>query len=103
VYPHRWTCMVPCLIREDIVMDEVDGQCGPIALSPATGPTRWRSGAFMRAARRPGRLTGKREWETSTTVGIWPIYRKISATSVTTDKHSFRSRTSLRRQEDVDA
>jgi len=27
VYPHRcWTCMVPCLIREDIVMDEVDGQ-----------------------------------------------------------------------------
>ena len=26
-YPHRcWTCMVPCLIREDTVMDEVDGQ-----------------------------------------------------------------------------
>jgi len=45
VYPHRcWTCMVPCLIREDIVMDEVDGQCGPTAPSPATGPTRWRSG-----------------------------------------------------------
>ena len=27
-YPHRcWTCMVPCLVREDMVMDEVDGQC----------------------------------------------------------------------------
>ena len=27
VYPHRcWTCMVPCLIREDMVVDEVDGQ-----------------------------------------------------------------------------
>ena len=26
-YPHRcWSCMVPCLIREDTVMDEVDGQ-----------------------------------------------------------------------------
>ena len=27
VYPHRcWSCMVPCLIREDMVVDEVDGQ-----------------------------------------------------------------------------
>ncbi len=27
VYPHRcWTCMVPCLVREDMVIDEVDGQ-----------------------------------------------------------------------------
>src|SRR5919198_4969106 len=26
-YPHRcWTCMVPCLIREDMVTDKVDGQ-----------------------------------------------------------------------------
>ena len=26
VYPHRcWTCMVPCLVREDMVMAEVDG------------------------------------------------------------------------------
>ena len=26
-YPHRcWTCMVPCLVREDMVMDQVDGQ-----------------------------------------------------------------------------
>ena len=26
-YPHRcWTCMVPCLVREDMVMAEVDGQ-----------------------------------------------------------------------------
>ena len=26
-YPHRcWTCMVPCLIREDMVVDQVDGQ-----------------------------------------------------------------------------
>ncbi len=26
-YPHRcWSCMVPCLIREDMVVDEVDGQ-----------------------------------------------------------------------------
>ena len=27
VYPHRcWTCMVPCLVREDMVIDKVDGQ-----------------------------------------------------------------------------
>jgi hypothetical protein len=27
VYPHRcWSCMVPCLIREDFVCDEVDGK-----------------------------------------------------------------------------
>jgi len=26
-YPHRcWTCMVPCLIREDMVTEKVDGQ-----------------------------------------------------------------------------
>jgi len=30
------------------------------------------------------------EWRPSTTVGIWPIYRKISATSVTTAKHRSR-------------
>jgi len=49
VYPHRcWTCMVPCLIREDIVMDEVDGQVRTYCSEPATGPTRWRSGAPMR-------------------------------------------------------
>ena len=27
VYPHRcWSNLVPCLIREDIVVDEVDGE-----------------------------------------------------------------------------
>ena len=27
VYPHRcWSCMVPCVIREELVCDEVDGQ-----------------------------------------------------------------------------
>ena len=27
VYPHRcWSCLVPCLIREDTVTDEIDGQ-----------------------------------------------------------------------------
>ena len=27
VYPHRcWSCLVPCLIREDIVVDEIDGK-----------------------------------------------------------------------------
>jgi len=94
------TCMVPCLIREDIVMDEVDGQV--LARAPATGPTRWRSGGEGRETPAMGRPTGKREWRPSTTVGIWPIYRKISATSVTTGKHSFQPHV-LRRQEDVDA
>jgi len=63
VYPHRcWTCMVPCLIREDIVMDEVDGQVRTL-LRALTGPTRWRSGAPMRPRdARHGATTGKREW-----------------------------------------
>ena len=27
VYPHRcWVWLVPCLVREDMVMDKVDGQ-----------------------------------------------------------------------------
>ena len=27
VYPHRcWSCLVPCLIREDMVVDEIDGK-----------------------------------------------------------------------------
>ena len=67
VYPHRcWSCLVPCLIREDFVCDEVDGQiytyCSEVC--------RWtHKSAFANEYQgRPtpamGRFSGRREWET---------------------------------------
>jgi propane monooxygenase large subunit len=67
VYPHRcWSCMVPCLIREDFVVDEVDGElytyCSELG--------RWtHKNAFAaeyegRPTPAMGRFSGKREWET---------------------------------------
>ena len=67
-YPHRcWSCMVPCLIREDMVATRSTARCaGPTARRPATGPTRSRSARSTRGRPTPamGQLTGKREWET---------------------------------------
>lgn len=67
VYPHRcWSCMVPCLIREDFVVDEVDGElytyCSELC--------RWthKSAFAAEYEGRPtpamGRFSGKRQWET---------------------------------------
>ncbi len=67
VYPHRcWTCMVPCLIREDIIMDEVDGQVRTYCSEPChwTDKVAFRGTYEGRQTPAMGRLTGKREWET---------------------------------------
>jgi propane 2-monooxygenase large subunit len=67
VYPHRcWTCMVPCLIREDIVMDTVDGQVRTYCSEPChwTDAVAFRPTYNGRPTPNMGRLTGTREWET---------------------------------------
>ncbi|GAB92863.1 aromatic/alkene/methane monooxygenase hydroxylase/oxygenase subunit alpha [Gordonia rhizosphera] len=66
-YPHRcWTCMVPCLIREDTVMDKVDGQWRTYCSETCawTDKTAFRPEYEGRATPNMGRLTGFREWET---------------------------------------
>ena len=67
VYPHRcWTCMVPCLIRGDTVVDEVDGQVRTYCSETChwTDAVAFRPEYKGRATPSMGRLTGKREWET---------------------------------------
>ena len=58
--------MVPCLIREDIVMEEVDGQARTYCSETCawTDTTAFRPEYEGRATPSMGRLTGKREWET---------------------------------------
>ena len=67
VYPSRcWTCMVPCLIREDICTAEVDG----VHRTYCSETCRWTDvEAFRpvyqgRETPNMGRLVGHREWET---------------------------------------
>ena len=67
VYPNRcWTCMVPCLIREDMVSAEVDG----VHRTYCSETCRWTDvEAFRpiyqgRETPNMGRLVGHREWET---------------------------------------
>ena len=66
-YPHRcWSCMVPCLIREDFVLRRSRRQDLHLLLAKvAAGPTRWRSPPNTKAAPTPamGRFSGRREWE----------------------------------------
>jgi propane 2-monooxygenase large subunit len=67
VYPHRcWTCMVPCLIREDTVMDVVDGQARTYCSETChwTDAVAFRDHYQGRPTPAMGKLTGKREWET---------------------------------------
>ncbi len=67
VYPHRcWTCMVPCLIREDTVMDTVDGQVRTYCSKTChwTDKVAFRGEYHGRPTPAMGRLVGKREWET---------------------------------------
>ncbi|WP_017727839.1 methane monooxygenase [Halalkalibacterium ligniniphilum] len=65
-YPHRcWSCMVPCVIREDFVVDEVDGEL----YTYCSEQCRWtHKVAFAdnyngRPTPAMGRFSGKREWE----------------------------------------
>jgi propane 2-monooxygenase large subunit len=67
VYPHRcWTCMVPCLIREDTVFDQVDGQWRSYCSETChwTDKVAFRGEYNGRETPAMGRLTGYREWET---------------------------------------
>ena len=67
VYPHRcWTCMVPCLVREDMVMAEVDGQWRTYCheMCKWTDETAFRPTYMGRETPNMGKLIGKREWET---------------------------------------
>jgi propane 2-monooxygenase large subunit len=66
-YPQRcWTCMVPCLVREDMVYAEVDG----VVRTYCHKECRWTDvEAFRptfqgRATPNMGQLIGHREWET---------------------------------------
>ncbi|HTR92402.1 MAG TPA: hypothetical protein VMI73_11735, partial [Trebonia sp.] len=66
-YPHRcWTCMVPCLVREDMVMDKVDGQWRTYCHEECrwTDAVAFRPTYQGRETPNMGQLIGKREWET---------------------------------------
>lgn len=66
-YPHRcWTCMVPALIREDIVVEKVDGQWRTYCSETCawTDIKAFRPEYEGRDTPNMGRLTGDREWET---------------------------------------
>jgi propane monooxygenase large subunit len=66
-YPSRcWTCMVPCLIREDLVVDKVDDQWRTYCSETChwTDAVAFRPQYEGRDTPNMGKLTGKREWET---------------------------------------
>ncbi|WP_433455302.1 methane monooxygenase [Streptomyces sp. CA-142005] len=66
-YPHRcWTCMVPCLVREDMVVDKVDDQWRTYCSETChwTDKVAFRPEYEGRPTPNMGRLTGHREWET---------------------------------------
>jgi propane monooxygenase large subunit len=66
-YPHRcWTCMVPCLIRPDMVTEKVDGQWRTYCSETCawTDIKAFRPEYEGRPTPNMGRLTGHREWET---------------------------------------
>ena len=58
--------MVPCLVREDMVMDQVDGQWRTYCSEPChwTDATAFRPTYQGRETPNMGQLIGKREWET---------------------------------------
>jgi propane monooxygenase large subunit len=67
VYPHRcYTCMVPALIREDAVMEEVDGVVRTYCSETCawTDIKAFRPQYNGRETPSMGKLVGKREWET---------------------------------------
>ena len=57
--------MVPCLIRKDMVFDEVDGQLRTYCLETCHWTDKSRSGQYKgRETPSMGKLVGEREWET---------------------------------------
>jgi len=67
VYPHRcWSCLVPCLIREDFVVDEVDGELYTYAheIDRWTHKVAFAAEYEGRPTPAMGRYSGKRQWET---------------------------------------
>ncbi|WP_442581346.1 aromatic/alkene/methane monooxygenase hydroxylase/oxygenase subunit alpha [Mesorhizobium sp. ASY16-5R] len=67
VYPHRcWSCLVPCLIREDMVVGEINGELYTFAheLDRWTTMVAFNDEYEGRATPAMGRFSGKREWET---------------------------------------
>lgn len=67
VYPHRcWSCLVPCVIREDMVVDEIDGQLHTFAheLDRWTAVEAFSNEYQGRPTPAMGKFSGKREWET---------------------------------------
>ncbi|MCS3446139.1 propane monooxygenase large subunit [Bradyrhizobium elkanii] len=66
VYPHRcWSCLVPCLIREDMVTDEIDGKLYTFAheLDRWTAVEAFAGEYQGRPTPAMGRFSGRREWE----------------------------------------
>ncbi|PSR30788.1 MAG: methane monooxygenase [Sulfobacillus benefaciens] len=66
VYPHRcWSCLVPCLIREDMVVDEVDGQLYTYCSEQCrwTHKVAFASEYQGRPTPAMGRFSGRRQWE----------------------------------------
>ena len=66
VYPHRcWSCLVPCLIREDMVVDEIDGELHTFAheLDRWTAVEAFSDEFKGRPTPAMGKFSGKREWE----------------------------------------
>ncbi len=66
VYPHRcWSCLVPCLIREDMVVEEIDGELHTFAheIDAWTVKTAFAGEYEGRPTPAMGRFSGRREWE----------------------------------------
>jgi propane monooxygenase large subunit len=66
VYPHRcWSNLVPCLIREDIVVDEVDGEIYTYGheVDRWTHKVAFQGEYQGRPTPAMGRFSGHREWE----------------------------------------
>ncbi|MBR0800666.1 aromatic/alkene/methane monooxygenase hydroxylase/oxygenase subunit alpha [Bradyrhizobium jicamae] len=66
VYPHRcWSCLVPCLIREDMVTGEIDGKLYTFAheLDRWTAVEAFAGEYQGRPTPAMGRFSGRREWE----------------------------------------
>jgi propane 2-monooxygenase large subunit len=67
VYPHRcWSCMVPCLIHEDFVVDTVDGELYTYCSDLCRWTHKYGFAAEYEGRPTPamGRFSGKRQWET---------------------------------------
>ena len=104
-YPHRcWSCMVPCLIREDFVCDEVDGKM----YTYCSEGCRWtHKVAFAaeyegRATPAMGRFSGAANGKTAITAGTSPTPSRTSASCGPTARPWCPAASALRRQGHVD-